>query len=158
MSETEDTPAHERIEGMDDEQRQAFEEKRAELDAAVTDARLGEGEQEAFEMLAEPMDETETVVLNGDEVRVRVHLDGRLEDLFEEAAEAESAADARPELIEAMSLLVAEPDYTEAVFYMFADEYGVMELSKLFMTAVEPALELDDRLEELQRFRGDGFR
>lgn len=159
-SDPDETPAHERIEEMDAEQREKFEEKKAELEADAREAaRLSDDEQAALDALKEPVEEeTEAVELRaGVTVDVKTYLSGEMEDNLMHIEENRRDLSAvRGTLAETMAWLIQDPDYAnERVWEVYAEEYGVMSLSELFFTAVEPAIDRMENSEAAQKFRQD---
>lgn len=146
---------------MDREEREAWaEEREQELhEAADSEARLSESEQDALAALGEAVEsDTETVELrDGVEVQVKTHISADIEDNLEHInRNRRDLQEVRGALCETMAWVVEDEDYgSEAVWRLYAEKYGVARLSEMFYRVMEPALDRAENSEAVQQFRAD---
>lgn len=146
---------------MTKEEREEFAEaKKAELDAAIeAESGLSDSEQNALDKLRLGAEkDTEYVELtSGVEVEVRTTMSASVEntvDRINRERDSLDVATLREMLVEVVAYMILEESYgSEAVWRMYAEEYGVMALGREFARVMSPALTRMEDAADVQSFR-----
>lgn len=149
---------------LDEDQRERYNELRAEADREVLAEEAIDREakhEAAIAAIREPTEEgTGTVQLGDIEVTVRNYLNGRIERKMSklEAAEGQGDIDlARETTIDILTWLVVEPEeYTNPeVWREYAETYGTLELQRQAIRLSEPYRKRTRELSDVESFRGE---
>lgn len=161
-----DRPTPENFEEWSQEQLEEWERRNEEEmlgEVRSEREKLEEDQQKALDALRSPEQvETEPVTIDDLEFRVKTHANKEIEDTLMELAEAhsgpETAADLRmirKQVPAMLAWFVVDPEeYADpAVWRAYGEEFGIGELTKAYLRAVEPYLDANEQDRAVQKFR-----